>query len=186
MSDTFAISREQIQAFAVDAFKDHEITVLTDTEHVKLYRCGQPGSSVYAFYVAGLPGAVAFYGDLGEAILRPSDRDALGWLRGAVRSPSYLIEKVQPQPDREFYAGDAIAWIDEQDNLTEEQRENFHDAIELCASRDYHEWSRALSEEGQLDGYPPGTHAGSAMLWMVEALRWFVAHTDQANTKGGA
>lgn len=72
------------------------MTVAWNAEH-HAYLCMPAGRNCWCF-VATPPGAVILYGDVGEAILRHSDRDSLGWLRRAASNeeyPDYLLSKVE-------------------------------------------------------------------------------------------
>jgi hypothetical protein len=180
-TDTFAVVREQIKGFAADAFKNHLVIVVHRHEKVTVYRCAQPGTGTYAFQVVCLPNTVVFYGDLGEAVLRMGDADSLGWLRAAVRSPDYLLEKVRPAPDATFYKPDAVAWVKE---YAEDKADEFLESV--TDLDDPHEWAGELSDRGWLDRQLPGEKHSSSMLWMVEALRWFMAHVDLVDAKAGA
>jgi hypothetical protein len=174
------VAKGQIAEFAAEAFKDHEVTRRWSVNGDASYRCGKPGTSIYAFNVVTLPGAVVFYGDLGEAILRPSDRDVLPWLRGAVNSADYLISKVKPAPEQTFYVRDAIAWIEDQaEELVTSTRMRL---LEAVGDGDRESFARELSEVGLLDHRVPGDGHSADMLWLVEALRWFVAHQSMAKT----
>lgn len=163
-------TRKTVNELARDAFKNHVIT----REAANLWRCGRPSSSVYAFLIAALPGALVFYGDLGEAILRPSDRDVMPWLRGAARSFDYVIEKVQPRPEETFYQGDAIEWARSEGFVTlEEEARRAAEFGEL----DQHRWAELVVEHDyETECCSIGCGPSTRMCWMVEALRWFVAH----------
>jgi hypothetical protein len=167
---TAAETRKQISKMARDAFKDHIITREADN----LWLCHRPGTGMYAFRLAALPGALVFYGDIGEAILRPSDRDVLPWLRGAARSFDYVIEKVHPRPEQTFYSGDAIEWARSEClvSVEEEARRQAN-----WGELDQRRWAEIINEHGADSEFCTiGIGASAAMCWMVEALRWFVEH----------
>jgi hypothetical protein len=185
MSDTLAVTRTQIKEMAIDALSRHQVTVVAPAPSA-LYKCARPGSWCYGFFVGFPPGAVIFYGDLGEATLRPHAADSLAWLRGSTGSEGYLIEKIKPQPTQEFYRSDAHAWLDELANDLRAEGLAFDEEADLrttldddCSSPD--EFARALSANGLLDGCVPGLGPSNSTLWMIEALRWFVAHVDEAS-----
>jgi hypothetical protein len=188
MNETLAEAKAQIAEMAREAFAQH---VCERREGGWL--CRRPGTSVYAFWVFTTPGAIVFYGDLGEAILRPSDRDALPWLRGAVRSLDYVIEKVRAGDKTHFYGGDALAWARSTAGDLEDTRARRRGLKLLAAALDLdrlgdlhqHTWAEAVNEAGfDSECCAIGTGHSSAMLWMVEALRWFVAHEEQAVRAG--
>lgn len=177
MSETLVKARTDIVAMAVDGFKDHQIRLVQPG----LWKCSRPNSWIYGFFVAALPGALVFYGDLGEAVLRPSDTDVIPWLRGAVRSEGYLLEKVKPRPEQAFYPGDAVAWAAERVNeggatvVLDDARQMAKDG-EL----NRYTWSDLVYEHtGEAEDCAIGSGPSAASLWLVQALRWFVAHLDQ-------
>lgn len=183
MKDTLQETRADIRGFAVDAFKDHRVVSVEATPAVRVFRCATPGTGVYAFTVVLLPRTVVFYGDIGEAILRMSDPDPLCWLRGAVHSEGYVIEKFRPQPAEEFYRSDAHAWLDEWKKDADPELHADEEAAIRSVLRDEEstpeEFARALSDANLLDGDLPGMGPDSATLWIIEGLRWFAAHAEQ-------
>ena len=183
MQDTLAIARKQIHEFAVDGFKDHRVKLLRPGA----WKCSRVGSWVYGFIVAELPGALVIYGDLGEAIFRPADTDVMPWLRGAVGSADYLVSKIQPQPEKEFYAGDAVEWARERARGDEDAFPLYAEA-KLAEERNElncsEEWCALVEEydpNHDSDAYSVGQGPSATTLWLIEALRWFVAHESEAS-----
>lgn len=173
--DTYLATKADVKDFAVKAFEAHTLTVLRDG----LWRCAKRGTSVYAFYVAIMPGAVAIYGDVGEAILRcaePSEPRVVAWLGNAVRSPDYLLGKFSNRAAyRQFYAGDALRAVEALGDS------NFCKAVKTLAEQDdlhEHSWGVAQQEHGVVDFCDARNWAPLA-LWLVEALAVFVRLLDK-------
>lgn len=184
LPDTYAAAKAMHRANAERDFSEHVIT----GDALNGWRCGRPKSGFYSFHVIVRPGMVCIYGDIGEGIFRGGEpSDMLGWLRGAVESLDYLASKLQPQR-KEFYPGDAFAFAREMlaDN---EARDDERYAKQW---RTIIEEAEDLQEDGMLDGrawgglvyehapgsdaFDVGTDYASDTLWLIEALRWFVAH----------
>ena len=174
MADRFADVQKDIARFASEAFANHALTVEGPNE----WRCGAPGTGIMAFRVLCRPGMVAVWGDLGEWILRVSDKEPLHWLPGAVRSPDYLLSKVQAGKKLRFYPANASALLDDPEtaeswgeDVVTEVREELGSTWGDEATRD--EWYRAWSNAGA-DEAPDGDYPCEAALWLIEMLRKFV------------
>jgi len=83
-------SRDYIEEAAKVSFKDHVITKISDN----IYECKKTGTVIYRFFVTFIPGSIIVTGDLGGIIFNVRDSNQIGWLRGAIESPSYLFEKI--------------------------------------------------------------------------------------------
>lgn len=174
MSDRFADVQKDIARHAAGEFADHVLTVEGPSE----WRCGKPGTGIMAFRVLCRPGMVAIWGDLGEWVLRVSDRNPVPWIRGAVRSPDYLLEKVQAGEKLCFYPSDALALLDDPDtaetwgaDIVERVREELGSMWGEESTRD--EWYMAWSSAGA-DEPPDCDYPSRGALWLVEMLRKFV------------
>lgn len=177
--NTLAKCRQQIAKAAEDAFKNHQVVLEAEGR----WLCKKPGTSIYSFRVVALPGAIVIYGDIGEAILRPSDRDVVGWLRGSVGSPDYVLGKMYPTPMSTFYPGDALTWAKEQAKEHESGRQLLRAALELAQwdELDEHSWGRVIRDAdfpGECGSIGCGVQP--QVLWLLEALAWFVRHESEA------
>jgi hypothetical protein len=184
--------RRDIAAFAAEAFANHVVTQNGPGE----WRCAKPGTGVNGFHVLCRPFYVVVWGDLGDWILQCSDRDTLGWLRGSVRSPDYLLGKCRAGEVTCFYSGDAWDHLNHevgarQQELAEGQTAGDDmdpELARLVAIQDQldenddfseHDWHQAWYDHGQGEvSACRGPSSGGC--WLVEALRWFVDHVDQA------
>lgn len=186
--DTTAQHRETIRRLAAEAFKDHVIDDLGATERggVHAYHFAQPGSGIYAVHVIMWPGWVVVAGDTGDTLFRHSDRDTIGWLRGAVNDVGYMLGKVQGAR-KVFMAGDALAYVEDRIAQLEHGRpgstENSRILRELveCDDITASDFYQACSESHD-DDWPACTDFDSDHLWAVEALRHFVAKLGGAGT----
>lgn len=177
---------EQVRQLAAQSFADHVLVA----EGEGRWYCGKPGTGIYSFRVVSAPYHVIVFGDIGDALLRVSDRNPVPWLRGAVRSPDYLISK-SIWRDTVFYRGDAVEYLRDALRETEPSRSAIAvceelnlstsdavDAIRLDDELDVRGWYEAWHDAGECE--PPSCTGPSAgMFWTVEALRCFVRLLDQ-------
>lgn len=110
--DTKKQHRATISRLAVEAFAHHVVEDLGAAGELRTWRCRQPESSFHAFRVVMWPGWIVVAGDIGDTLFQHSDRDGLPWLRGAVKSPDYLLGKVRGAR-KSFMPGDAARFVDE-------------------------------------------------------------------------
>lgn len=131
---TYKESKEDVRRLSVTEFKDH---VLTE-EHPKVWRCGRPDSIIFSFRVAELPGAIIIWGDLGTMVIDAGKDYTISWLKGAIHSRNYVLEKSSTARERSFYEGDFRNWILE---YTTENGDNPEDetmqAIDEVVGDDY-------------------------------------------------
>lgn len=170
-------------------FKDH---VLTGPDEDGAFTCGKPNDGNLRFRIAFQPGLTIFWGDLGEAMIWRPMRDThqtLGWLRGAVNSLGYVLEKMaRAHGDgrwltrEEYHAGTLEENLDEwlsDGCIDQKQRDAMTDAIRHADSYGgtsaIHMVNVAASEAGidTSEGLPC-TRTDNRTLWQVAALRKFV------------
>lgn len=178
LRDTYAATQADIRASAAEQFAGHQLTEVGPQE----WLCRNPKDGNRAFHVLMREGMIVTWGDNGEGVFRVYGRgeNLVGWLRGAVRSPHYLLEKLTTKQER-FYPGDVLEWL--QGNIDEDDGEAYRKAFQE-ASRAYeygelhaYAWAEIAYESGfdsEVAGF--GNHPDPAALWLVEALRWFVEH----------
>jgi predicted secreted protein len=163
---------------ADEEFKDHVLV----KEGEGRWFCGKPGTGIYSFRVLTAPGALIVYGDIYDAVLKPSDRDALAWLRGSMGSLDYVLEKVTACADkrREFLRGEALRELAEMEQEHPERAARIRAAWEH--NRDWQgeerAWIDALSAEGMdVEGIPDDHD--SQLLWQYHGLRHFCRLLDE-------
>jgi hypothetical protein len=206
-NDTQKDARAAIAEYAADAFKTHELTKLGEGRWIcrKAPVVEADGkitkSWVYGFYVVLSPGAAMVYGDVGTCLILHYDlrTEDASWLRGAVKSPQYLFEKMHRPPNR-FYTGDAIAFLEEHfkeqlDDAKERQAENedkdfklpetpeyLREARELAEHGELHQgrWAELMNEHGFDDAYSIGTGPDTDCYWSLHALKTFIDLLDAA------
>lgn len=145
--ETLNQTQSDITRLAADAFETHVLTKESD-ERWKCRRAD--GSWMHGFFVLVVPGALIVYGDTGDGIFRHSG-NGLPWLRGAVKSPSYLLSKLQNRK-KKFYPGDAIAWAAEsvREETFDRANQLLADATRLAKYGELHThtWCELISEYG--------------------------------------
>lgn len=173
MGDTYAEVRKDIATFAARDFAQHVLAVEGPNE----WRCGKAGTVISSFRILCRPGMVAVWGDMGEWILRHSDKDSLGWLRGAVRSPGYLLSKVKAGEHLRFYAADAMASLDDPETVESwgaDVIEKIREALPVIDELTQEKWLDACYS-APLDDPPIEEYPTESAIWLVELLRKFVA-----------
>jgi hypothetical protein len=177
---------EQIGKLAVDSFKDHVLETLVparEDQTFGMWRCrNKKGGGIYAFTVSIMPwGIICVAGDVGDVILRcsyPKVWDVLGWIRGALNSPDYLIEKAQPvcrDAMEEFSSEMARAWLTE---MREDGDDDLASRIDAVWDGESSEsWQYACFGENVSD-IPACTVMSASACWSVECLRLFIRLLD--------
>jgi len=173
---TYAETKSTVERLAADAFARHVLTQEGPGE----WRCGREGTVIHSSRVLLRPGMVAVWGDLGEWILRHGDRDSLGWLRGAVKSPDYLLEKVRAGKRSEFYPDDALAWLRSDEAVEAYGKDRVAKAREALEDFDsgpfsQDRWFDACYGAACMDDPPRFEYPCASALWLVALLRKFVA-----------
>lgn len=189
-SGMFDDARRTVQRLAVDAFKDHALTEEGDCRWI----CKRAGGGAYWFRLITAPGSIVIIGDVGECILRPycKQHQVVSWLRGAVNSPAYFVEKVQASKTSPFafYPEEAIKWLNDYAKEMADENADYarrvsdawaaasemHDGDGLSQ----HDYLRIASDAGIDDAYDVGRYLSSRMLWMIEVCRCFVRLHDAA------
>ena len=155
---------------AAESFQNHKVTRFSDSE----FMCARPNSIVWSFRILFPPGAVIVYGDVGEMILTQYDL-GIGWLRGAVHSPGYLLGKCS-KLKKEFSPVDAAIDLD---LMAQRGEEGLAEAIwESWDVENCDEWTL---EDGFQQAYIDnvGDFASYTIheksdLYCYNALLWFV------------
>lgn len=187
--ETMRSCQDSIAGYAAKDFAGHTIAKITEER----WLCRTPGQSSYWFFVIVCPGTVIVYGDIGDAILRMSERTTAGtlaWLRGSVESPDYMISKIV-DPKRSFYPGDVIGFIE--DRVKEDEGDDndeaifspmrliMHDVVEMARFGDLnqHTWSEICVDEAwDSETHGVGDGFDAHCFWTVEALKTFIRLYD--------
>ncbi len=178
---TEAECKATIAMLAAESFKDHVL----ESEGEGRWVCRNPKTWAHGFRLIAGPGVIVVVGDSTDAILRPSDKDAVGWLRGAVDSPDYVLEKLSGdirEAYEAFYVGDAKLIVDE---LREQYKGAKGDVVEeldemaegLADGWEHQELSLAMYESHISDGWEHVSAAcgfSPSAFWLVEELKTFV------------
>lgn len=180
MSDTFAVTQKTIAELAAKDYAEH----IVEPQGLGEWRFRKPGTSIMWSAIIVRPWYVIVYGDVGEWILRHSERDSLAWLRGAVRSRDYLLEKVKAGDTERFYPADAM----EELRPTGKEDDAHDDALRAKVKAELdpfmwndepteYEWGRAWAEAGG-DDPPRCRYASEGGLWLWETLKAFIRTLD--------
>lgn len=174
--------RKAVAQLAVGAFSSHVLTAVRPG----LWKCAAPNSWVHGFFVSTMPGAIALYGDTPDALLRvypcATDQAAVEWLRGAVNSPCYLLEKITAKEAwRVFFAGDALRFLRD---LVHDEDSRFipvltsAEEIHECCELGREKWAELMFDYCVDDAYDAGDGWGASAWWVVEAFRTFIRLHD--------
>lgn len=160
--------RAQIAKLAKESFKDHKL----HQEGPGRWFCARPGTGIYSFHVACFNGCVVLYGDVGELILRPSDRDSLAWLRGAIDSMDYVLGKApSPWPEKVFLEGEMKNALHEiGGELAGKVKESYEDSDEMMPKGTAWDWA---CFSNSIDDWPSCQDWSAGMLWTYHALETF-------------
>jgi hypothetical protein len=144
----------------------------------------------HRFHVIVRQSKVVVMGSLGHAIFRGGE--ALGtieytleWLKEATQKGdyplTYLCGKIRPLLEREFYAGDVLAYAQANSDDDQEWGSVFEEASQLYDWGELSQgaWERALGRIQAGSGWECGLRYPSEQLWVTEALRWLMAHLPE-------
>ena len=186
MSETIKQHRDSIISIAKEAFKDHCLTSEQTEGPVCMWLCHQLGTGVYHFRVIAAPGFMAVYGDVGDGMLMMYDKDPIPWLRGAIKSPDYLLKKVLKKQTK-FFLSEAEGLLQDMidtSETTEELTENTNrvNKIEDNWAKEIEseeEFARALWSAGEdTEMVERAVDYSSDDLWTVECLKKFIELLD--------
>lgn len=87
--------RADIERIAKQSFENHVLTPVSHdaTGQPYAWRCAQPGTSQYAFYVMEGPGCIVQWGDVGDLLIAQGRGYDLAWLEDAINSMDYVLGK---------------------------------------------------------------------------------------------
>jgi len=186
-------AKDDIKKIAEKEFKDHVLDELmphfNSESTAGMWRCRKPGTGIYSFTVAIMPGGfITIAGDVGDIVLRCNEKTAYGviaWIRGAVDSPDYLISKAQPVCRDKMTAFSVEAAKEHLKWMEEEEPEKANNIRELWINSDFgedseEEWHEAYYA-GTGDSEVPRCHEFTPdALWAIECLRLFAKLVAEA------
>lgn len=148
--------RAQVESLAADAFKDHVLTKMDGH-----WRCMKPNTGFYAFRLAELPGLIVIWGDISLFSIAQGVSYNIDWLRGAIKSMEYILEKSSFKRD---------SFIDE---MWDTYRENHKDAEDFeDGYAGYLEYVQTACDDVE-HAYHATHDWDSAALWGYWALKKF-------------
>ena len=123
-----------IRTHAIEAFKNHKVTVLCNTPEVQMFRCQKPGTWVYGFQVVCADNMICLTGDIDSILIEPGyGRNGTKFLRGSINCEGYFLEKVRNTKNHTEYDADyAIEYLQCLIKDTEEQEEHEEKARKLA------------------------------------------------------
>jgi len=169
--DTIAGTREKIAQNAKRSFAKHRLDVI---EPDRQWRCWDGESGFYAFRVAVLPGIILIWGDLGTMVVDAGPSYDLGWLRGALRSRNYLLEKCSLEQRVVLMEGEMRAFAKEYFNELETSYADAYDWSEFG-------WNKAMTAYFERTGNTTECTIkdfDSRAHWCCESLAKFVELLD--------
>lgn len=188
----------------IEMFKDHIIQVIEDYDYETgrgEYIWTQPKSMFYRMYIIFRPGVIIIYGDLSSWVLRPGGR-SLPWLRGAIKSPGYMFEKVTDHKeayDKEATRESALDYIYDYKEAFDPEYHGKLDGINLVEwdadvrkEMEFVDWSDPNSaydffnDTLELDDayeYVKHTWKAEGFKWPWLGLKTFLDELDKENNK---
>jgi len=188
-------------SLAKESLAEHTLRQDINTPDFKIWICRKPESSFYWYRVIAVPGCLIVQGDVGNRIFTMYDRDPVGWLRGAVDSPDYVMGKCEDK-SKDFLVGEAKKLIaelrveeqpEDEDGNTDtsivennELNKSKADEIEEAWSdeHDSYQFSRAYYEAGlETEDLSLCYDFNSDIVWSYACLKRFIELLDTQVTK---
>ena len=180
------------QNHAIEAFKDHEVRVITNTPEIQAFECrNKNGSWCYGFKVICADNFISMYGDLDTLTFLPGyNRDGLRWMRGSINSRSYFFEKLDSAHREKVkhydiqYAIDAVLshiYYDDMDEVVEYNQQELnllYDCFEENVERE-HEFYEKAYYDYNMDEAPIPTCSRSTLEYRYQALKKFCELLDE-------
>lgn len=175
---------------AMEAFKDHKVTVLCNTPEVQMFRCQKLGTWVYGFQVVCADNTICLTGDIGSILIEPGyGRNGTKFLRGSVNSESYFLGKIRNTEAHTEYDGqyareylqDCIKNAKEQEESDlVEKYQNVLEAIEDDGNFGEHRFHEVWSNN-DLDDHPDMRVMSSQAIFQMEAMKMLAARLEEMN-----
>ena len=97
---------------AKESLANHTIKLDADVSDFRVWTCRNPANTFYWYRIISVPGCLIIQGDVGNRIFTMYDRDPVGWLRGAINSPDYVMGKCEDK-EKDFISGEAKILLQE-------------------------------------------------------------------------
>lgn len=148
------LNLDHIGRMAKDSLANHEATLLWDypdesgRKHaVRAWRFAKPGTSIMAMTIYVVPGRIIMVGDAGELILQRCT-DMVHWLRQAIDSPGYVLEKVPHSfQKKQLSDGKTLVWLKELRKESKSSDKNQR----LAKKKEFDDWERRLDGAGEYE-----------------------------------
>ena len=201
MNETRESRRLNIYSMAKESLAKHTIKQDADASDFRVWICRNPENTFYWYRIITVPGCLIIQGDVGNRIFTMYDRDPVGWLRGAINSPDYVMGKCEDK-HKEFIPGEARALLQELrdgqeikdedgvvDTFVVEENDSLRSKVEEVEEawtdeHDEDQFSRAYYEAGlDTDSLGSCYDFNSDVLWSYACLKRFIELLDTQATK---
>lgn len=182
---------DQIRKMAEEAFGGHEITYEGGGDAVRSWLCRRPDRGMHWFRVILGPNMIMVTGDLGDMVLHPHTPDVMAWVKGSLRSVSYVFEKLGHKLvefDAELvksgldeYERDLRDGLDEGEDLGQEMKDAFEDLRqrEFYTAQSFYDAFYDSPLYADYESMPCVERYSDSFYWRLEALRWFAQHVRE-------
>ncbi len=167
-----------------DKFKNHVVTVLENTPNIQMFKCRDPETISYYFYITITDMAISIYGDMGCLTLVAGGID---WFRGSIRDGSYAMSKIphnfetkefdekaaikavkEIYDDKEVTEDIKLACLDMLSDIEMGQINDKESFVDAWFRNDLHEFT---DYEPEIMGYTAMVwHQMSAFIWLADQL----------------
>ncbi len=170
-------------------FKDHKVTVLVNTPEIQAFNCSKPESNIFAFRIVITDNCIAMNGDIGEIMICPGYNRGIRWLRGAIDSVHYVLEKVPynfrtKEWNEKEAAKSMQSMIDEEESekhkaAYQEIKEGIENETIYSSESFYSEWN-----ETELGEAPDEMETLTRRTWIqLSAITWLTEWMDATGFK---
>lgn len=185
-SSKFEEKQALTRKHAVEAFKDHKVTVLCNTPEVQMFKCRRPGTSEYSFQVVCADNMICLTGDIDSILVEPGyGRNGTRFLRGQAETcESYFLSKVKNTEAHTEYDEDyaeeyllrCIKDAKEEEDLVEKYESVLETVINngRWGERQFHDaWA-----DNDLDEHPNMRVISGQAIFQMEAFKWLARELD--------
>lgn len=186
---------DEVHAYAVKAFAEHQVTQTLAEGVFRYWWCAKPDRCEYNFSVTTTPGRLIIAGDIGFLAVERTF-NMIAWARSAVNSIGYFAEKVSHEiPTRQYDPEVAKEWCgDFMREVRKEKPDNWKAKIDkvndlLNSVDDEHWFQQNLYDSCLVDGcdFPDLKNWTHSFLWCREAMMWLLERVGSADDlQGGA
>lgn len=135
--------REKKEEYPLEYFKNHELTIIHESKEVKRYQYMQPDTGCYGFSLTCADNLIVMNGDCYTFIAEPGyGRCGLAFLRGSVKSVSYLLSKCPLRKELTEYKYEHAL-----EDMENDLKSGYGDDYEESGKEIFEEFKDGLSDE---------------------------------------